>query len=249
VAGIEVSDDLLRGLVFPRAIPPTVANAFRVVQFEQNHGFWIEPGVQHFFEQSHTVLGVVVAWPDVVPLANSLYGIAHGLVTAIVVAWVYWRRPNIFPFVRNVFAFGTALSVVTYNLFPVAPPRLMSGLYYDGKPYHFVDTVFVDGGVNLSFDKYAAMPSLHIVWALITGFTLILLARPLLARLIGVAHPILIFVAVIITGNHYISDCLGGAVIVVIAYLLALFVSRWSSVANFGGRKVATDARPAGLRT
>lgn len=236
VVMIEVSDDLLRGVVFPRPVGPALANALRVMRFEQAHGIWQEPAVQRFFEQSHHVLGLALSWPQVVPLANSLYGVAHGLVTALVAVWLYWRRPQVFPFVRNVFAFATALSVALYNIFPVAPPRLAIGLVYEGRPYHFVDTVFVGGGVNLSFDKYAAMPSLHMVWALIAGATLLIEGRHLLLRVIGVAHPMLIGAAVIVTGNHYFLDCIGGAVVVVVAYMLASLVSLWPAAASFGGR-------------
>jgi hypothetical protein len=236
VTAIEVSDDLLRGLAFPRDIGTTQVNAVRVMDFEQDHGLWIEPSLQQFFEQTHHVLGLAVTWPHVVTVFNSLYGIAHGLVTALVVAWLYWRRPNLFPFVRNVFALATALSVVTYNIFPTAPPRLATGLRYEGAPFKFVDTVFSSGGVNLSFDKYAAVPSLHIVWALIAGLTLVFAARQPIIRLIGLAHPFLMTVSVIVTGNHYLFDCLAAVGITGLAFLIAVLLLRWPKIAYFGAR-------------
>jgi hypothetical protein len=249
VAGVEVSDDLLRGKVFPRDVAETQANAERVVQFEASHNFWVEPAIQRFFEQTHHFLDLSMTWQQVVPLANSLYGIAHGLVTALVAAWLYWRRPKDFAFVRNIFLFSTALSVAVYNAFPVAPPRLATGLRYEGKPFHFVDTVFVGGGVNLSFDRYAAMPSLHVVWALIAGATLVILARPPIIRAIGVLHPVLICTAVLITANHYIADCLGAMAVVVIAYGLALVVSRWQAVALLGARHAGKPDAATNVRT
>ena len=233
---IEVSDDLLRGLVFPRAQGPTQAHAVWVMDFEQDHGLWIEPSLQRFFEQTHHVLGLVITWPHVVTVFDSLYGIAHGLVTALVVAWLYWRRPNLFPFVRNIFAIATALSVITYNVFPTAPPRLATSLRFDGRPFHFEDTVFSNGGVSLSFDKYAAVPSLHIVWALIAGLTLAVAARPLIIRILGLVHPFLMAISVMVTGNHYLFDCLVAVVITAIAYLLSLLLLRWPKIAFVGCR-------------
>jgi hypothetical protein len=236
VTCIEVSDDLLRGLVFPRDIAATQANAVRVMDFEQDHSLWIEPSLQRFFEQTHHILGLAVTWPHVVTVFNSLYGIAHGLVTALVVTWLYWRRPNLFPFVRNVFAIATTLSVVTYNAFPTAPPRLATGLRFDGAPFHFEDTVFASGGVNLSFDKYAAVPSLHIVWALIAGLSLAIAARQPIIRLIGLAHPFLMAISVMVTGNHYLFDCLAAAAITGIAFLISVLLLRWPKIAFIGGR-------------
>ncbi|HWE64364.1 MAG TPA: phosphatase PAP2 family protein, partial [Chloroflexota bacterium] len=132
VVGIELSDDITRGFFFHRPVGPAQENALRVMQFEQSHGFWIEPGLQRFFEQPHHLLGMLIAWPQVVDVVNSLYGLAHGLITCLVALWVFWRRRSLFPFVRNVFLISTAMSVAVYNIFPTAPPRLAIGLRYDG---------------------------------------------------------------------------------------------------------------------
>ncbi len=226
VVGIELSDDTVRGLMAPRPVGPALVNAVHVMDFEQAHGFWIEPSIQRFFEQPHHLFGLMIGWEQVVPLVNALYGLSHGLVTCAFAIWLFWRRRLLFPFVRNVFLFTTALAVLLYNAFPVAPPRLATGLRYAGHPYHFVDTVFVGGGVNLSFDQYAAMPSLHVAWALIVGLTLFWTARPLVVRLFGLVHPVLMSLSVIVTGNHYIADCLGALGVVVVAWLLALLMSR-----------------------
>ena len=153
------------------------------------------------------------------------------------VAWLYWRRPYLFPFVRNIFVIATALSVVTYNAFPTAPPRLATGLRFDGQPFHFVDTVFSSGGVNLSFDKYAAVPSLHIVWAVIARATLAVAAKPVIVRFLGVIHPFMMAISVIVTGNHYLFDCLVAVGISVLALLLSLLLLlRWPKVAFIGAR-------------
>jgi membrane-associated phospholipid phosphatase len=131
--------------------------------------------------------------------------------------------------VRNIFLITTALSVIIYNVFPVAPPRLATGLRYHGHPFHFIDTVFVGKGVDLSFDRYAAMPSLHVAWATIVGLGVAWLARPILLRLLGLVYPFMMGVAVIVTGNHYIADCLGGAAVVVIAWFISILISRLQS--------------------
>jgi len=238
VVGIELCDDIYHGFISPRPIALPQANAVRVVLFEQSHGFWIEPGIQRYFEHVHHLFGLTITWQHVVPLVNTIYGVAHGVVTMAMAIWLFWQHRNRFPFVRNVFIVTTALSVITYNVFPVAPPRLATGLTYHGRPFQFIDTVFVGGGVNLGFDRYAAMPSLHVAWAFIVGVTVFWTARRLGVRLLGIVHPILMFLAVLVTANHFIADCLGALAIVVIAYPVAWLGSKtnvsWITGADAG---------------
>jgi membrane-associated phospholipid phosphatase len=239
VVGIELSDDITRGIIVPRPPGPALANAATLVGFEQDHGLWVEPAIQHYFEHPHQLLLFTLDWGRVVPVVNAVYGIAHGLVTLIFAIWIFWWKPRLFPFLRNVFLFATLLSVIGYNVFPVAPPRLAGGVPYDGGTYHFIDTVFVGRGVNLSFDQYAAMPSLHVAWALIVGLSMAWLVRSLVARILWLAYPLLMSLVVIVTANHYIMDCFGALVVVVAGFALALAASRLApNVANVGGRRI-----------
>src|SRR6185312_8439755 len=135
VVCIELSDDFYRGFISPRAAGLPLANAVRVMDFEQSHGFWVEPGIQEYFKHVHDLLGLTITWPDIILLVNTMYGVAHGVVTMAMAVWLFWRHRNLFPFVRNVFIVTTALSVMTYNIFPTAPPRLATGLSYQGRPF------------------------------------------------------------------------------------------------------------------
>jgi membrane-associated phospholipid phosphatase len=87
------------------------------------------------------------------------------------------------------------------------------------------------------------MPSLHVAWALIVGLILVWTARPLAARLIGLCYPVFMSLAVVITANHYIADCLGAAGVVLIAccltWLLPRLASRFSHTTR---RKGCCDA-------
>jgi hypothetical protein len=239
VVGVELADDITRGMFIPRPPGPARANAVDLVHFEQQHGLWVEPAIQHYFAYPHDLLILTLDWARVVPVVNAVYGIAHGLVTLAFALWIYWRKPSLFPFIRNVFLFATMLSVIGYNVFPVAPPRLAGDLPFNGGSYHFVDTVFEGGGVNLSFDQYAAMPSLHVVWALIVGLTMAWIARSVLVRLLWLAYPLLMSLVVIVTGNHYIADCLGALVVVVAGYILAMAAAIFApGIASIGGRHI-----------
>jgi hypothetical protein len=62
VVGVELGDDIVRGLLVPADRQTAVANALRLVHAESALGLWVEPGVQRFFEQSHGVGNVVLTW-------------------------------------------------------------------------------------------------------------------------------------------------------------------------------------------
>ena len=112
------------------------------------------------------------------------------------------------------------------------PPRLLSdcGQYGACRPgaYPFVDTVSDIGGL-WSFDsgtmqevtnQFAAMPSLHFVWATWCVVAL----RPVLRRrwtqgLIA-AYPVATLFAVVVTANHYWLDAAAGVVLLAAGYLV-----------------------------
>lgn len=227
VAAVELSDELAH------AVLPTVnavagqAHALRVEGFESAHGFWLEPGIQRFFESTHHLLGQTIGWPQLRPIFDTLYGEGHVFITLAFALWIFFRRRALFSFIRNVFLLTNLIAVLLYEVFPLAPPRLAAGLRYDDRPYHFADAFFGGtGGLKIGFNEYAAMPSVHVAWALIVGFTVAWTARSLLLRLAGLLYPLIMLTTVIVTGNHYLSDGLGALAVVTLATLLSLLIVR-----------------------
>jgi membrane-associated phospholipid phosphatase len=87
-------------------------------------------------------------------------------------------------------------------------------------------------------NQYAAMPSLHFAWsAWCTLVFLPSLRRPW-ARILAISYPFLTLFAIVVTGNHYIIDAVGGAVILAVGYLLGrAFTDLWAR------RAAAAEAR------
>ena len=93
--------------------------------------------------------------------------------------------------------------------FPTAPPRLAGvGL---------VDTLRRFSDINIGSprsspfsDPVAAGPrrSRHAGWALEVGIGLVLYARPLWLKTVGVLYPFAVVVTIVVTGNHFIFDAL-----------------------------------------
>lgn len=223
VVGIDIADELSHGRLSRAAVQIAQVHAVHIMDFERAHGFWIEPGIQEFFERTHHILGLTLGWNQVVPVFDALYGFGHVGITFLFALFIFIRRRSLFPFLRDVFLFTTLITLVVYRVYPLAPPRLAGGLFYDGRPYHFIDAVFGSGNsLKLSFDQFASMPSLHMAWALIVGLSLAWTLRPALARIAALAYPPLMLATVIVTGNHYITDALGSILVLAVAFPLAL---------------------------
>src|SRR5579872_7036149 len=65
VSMVEVGDDILRGNFWRPNAHEAFSNARDVATFEASHGFFVEPALQHFFEQSHHLWGFVLTWSAV----------------------------------------------------------------------------------------------------------------------------------------------------------------------------------------
>ncbi len=243
MTGIELSDDVAHALLPNSNAAAGLANAQRMMDFERAHGFWLEPGIQRFFASTHVFLGQTVGWGQVKPIVDALYGEGHVLFTLAFAIWVFFRRRGLFPLIRNVFVLTNLMAVTLYEIFPLAPPRLATDLSYQGRPFHFIDAVFGGGsGIKLGFNDYAAMPSVHVAWALIVGLTVAWAAKPLLVRVLGLLYPLLMLTTVVVTGNHYISDGLGALVVVSVATLVAVLFARRQADGMSPGSPALTDA-------
>ena len=75
----------------------------------------------------------------------------------------------------------------------------------------------VPRGVGSFTNQFAAMPSLHVGWALWCGLQMLRHGKHLVTRLSGIAYPALITLVVVATGNHYLLDAFAGVAVVVLA--------------------------------
>ncbi len=69
-------------------------------------------------------------------------------------------------------------------------------------------------------NEFAAMPSLHVGWALWCGLMLFRFSGDRTVRILGLLYPLTITMVVLGTGNHYLFDCLAGALLLGVGALL-----------------------------
>src|SRR5919198_1430615 len=95
----------------------------------------------------------------------------HFAVTAGVLLWLHQRRPAAFPLVRTTLLLASGLALVGFLLYPTAPPRLADIGVADTVSKGHVD--LNHGLVSSLYNPYAAVPSMHIGYALIVATSLL----------------------------------------------------------------------------
>jgi hypothetical protein len=190
------------------------ANARALLDFEQT--LHLDP--------EHTLQALALGHPWLAQAANLFYLAGHLPVLIAIGIWLFWTRPLAYRWFRNAFLISALLGLSIYILWPLAPPRYLPG---------FTDTLKVAGfdvdgsSVGLFYNPYAAMPSLHVGWALLAGLVVLTVAQMRWLRVAGVALPLLMTLSVLMTGNHFLLDALVGASISLLALLLSAGWITW----------------------
>jgi hypothetical protein len=84
----------------------------------------------------------------------------------------------------------------------------------------------VPRGVGSLTNQFAAMPSLHVGWALWCGWQMVRFGKHLITRVSGVLYPALITLVVVATGNHYLLDAFAGVAVVFLAMVVVAATTR-----------------------
>ncbi|NMO56219.1 inositol phosphorylceramide synthase [Actinoplanes sp. TBRC 11911] len=163
----------------------------------------------------HAVLGH--HW--LVKIANCYYAYVHFPVTAITLIWLYVWRPQHYIRIRRTLAWLTGAALAVHLLMPLAPPRMIAAFGMVDTGRVFGPSVYGSPNGDTLTNQYAAMPSLHVGWAIVIAMAFIGATRSKW-RWLWVAHPILTLAVVLVTGNHYWLDAI--VVTLLLGIVLAL---------------------------
>lgn len=141
--------------------------------------------------------------PWLVQFGNGYYALVHGPALIVTLVWLYARHRSHYPRVRNALAIVTGVCLVI-RLFPVAPPRLLPDLGFVDTGLRYGQSVYGSGTGGLS-NQLAAMPSVHVAWALLVAVAVVAAGHSRWRWLV-VAHPVLTVYAVTVTANHWWLD-------------------------------------------
>ncbi|WP_312018455.1 bifunctional glycosyltransferase 87/phosphatase PAP2 family protein [Streptomyces sp. I05A-00742] len=165
--------------------------------------------IEHGF--NHFVAGV--GWLK--DAMNYYYGTFHFLIPLSLLGFLYLRRPATYRWARTALAIATLMALVGFWAYPLAPPRLMPGRGYIDTANGPQDLSNPDfGALTELSNQYAAMPSLHIGWSLWCGVVIAVVAPRVWMKALGMVYPVLTFLVIVGTANHYVLDAAGGALVV-----------------------------------
>jgi hypothetical protein len=176
-------------------------NAERIVALERRLRIHVEPRLQELLLPRRHLVAVL----------NATYVTLNvGLTVGWLMRLYRLRHPD-FHRLRRAAVLTTLGAQPVFLLFPCAPPRSLDD---------FVDTVVEVSGFDLDtglvaqlYDPLAAMPSIHVAYAVLTAAGLAEASGSRLVRCLAPAYPPLVALVVFGTANHYVLDAVAGAVL------------------------------------
>ncbi|HEY3758391.1 MAG TPA: phosphatase PAP2 family protein [Solirubrobacteraceae bacterium] len=194
-----------------------LAHALGVLRLERTLHLDPELTLNRWLAAHHT-LGLVV---------SDYYDNAHFIVTLGLLGWLWYKRPDIYRPLRNALVTINVLGLLVFWLYPVAPPRMLLGAgFSDVVASTHAFGSWHTGALASDANQLAAMPSLHMAWAVWCSVVLWRLSARLSVRLLALFYPCLTALAVLATGNHFLADVLAGIATAALAVVLVEALAR-----------------------
>ncbi|MDX6676844.1 MAG: hypothetical protein QOE31_896 [Solirubrobacteraceae bacterium] len=206
-----------RGLVNdPEAASTAFANARELIGIERTLNIFVEPSVQAFTAGQQWLLDAT-SW---------MYINAQTSITLGALVWLYLRRNRSFYFVRNMFLVTFGVALIGYAVYPTAPPRFFPEWGFFDAVSDFTGVPQDSVTINNLFNPYAAVPSMHVAFALMVGVPLARLVRWRALKIFWATYPLLVVFVIVATANHFIADAVFGAAAAGIGALAARALGR-----------------------
>ncbi len=202
------------------AVDGRTAAAFQhardLIDIERGMHVFVEPAVQSWAEGSRVV----------VDASSWIYLNAQSSVTVGALVWLYLFRNQSFYFVRNMMIVAMGIALVGYIVFPTAPPRFMPEWGFRDAVSDFTGVPSDSVTVNALFNPYAAVPSMHVAFALMIGWPLAKLVNWRALKVFWTLYPLLVTWVIVVTGNHFLADAFLGASAAGVAAVAARWLAR-----------------------
>ena len=192
-------------------------NAQKVVDVERVCGMHVEPQIQR----------AMLPYPRLLHVMSVAYA---ALNVGLTVGWLvhmFRRRHPEFHRLRRATVYAILGAFPFFRFFPCAPPRKLD---------HMVDTIADVSGIDLEHETIsrfyipiAAMPSIHVTFAVVTGLGMAQTSPRAWVRALGKIYTPVVAFIVFATGNHYILDGVLGVAIGAVSLRLA----RWRRCGRF----------------
>jgi len=185
-------------------------HAVQLWQAERRLHLTVEPYLNH----------LAGAHPLLAEAAGYYYGLFHFIITALVLAWLYLRRPAAFGQLRSALVLATTAANVVFWAWPAAPPRFsVPGMTDILVTRDILGAAHPRGATSL-VNLYAAMPSLHVAWAAWCA-TAIVITTGTRWRHLAWLYPAATILVVLASANHFLLDTAGGLAVAGLGVLAA----------------------------
>ena len=194
-----------------------IENALHIVDAEKALGIYAEQAWQE----------AILDHRAIVRFFNFVYFWLDFPLIAVLGLLLYFRLRPHYTFTRDAILFSGALALISYALFPVAPPRLLPGSGIVDTLQALDNLSYQAQSTEFFVNPYAAMPSLHVGWAFLVAIGVVR-AFPgnRVVLLLAILHPLAQWASTVFTGNHYFLDGVGGIVVAAAGLAAATFMQR-----------------------
>jgi uncharacterized membrane protein YgcG len=186
----------------PLRLAAALGHARDILSFEQSLGISPERSLDNWLA-GHATLGLIL---------SDYYDNAHFIVTLGILGWLWWARADIYRGLRSQLVLINVLAFIVFWRYPVAPPRMLPGFTDVVASTHAIGS-WHSGALASDANQLAAMPSLHIAWALWCAIAVWTATGRIWARSLIAVYPFITAFAVLSTGNHFLLDIIGGALV------------------------------------
>jgi PAP2 superfamily len=176
-----------------------------VIRFQDTIGLPSERSLQR----------LVLRAPWLVRSSNLYYAIVHVPALVATLMWGFFAHRQLYSRLRNTLVITTA-GCLAIQLIPLAPPRMFPELGFVDTGELYGQSVYNALGRGMA-GQLAAMPSVHVAWAVIVSVFAVWFPCRLVWKIVGVTHGVLTVLVVAATGNHFWLDGIVAALIMALA--------------------------------
>lgn len=201
-----------RGLVYENQILPAHDNALDIIELKRVMGLLREGLLQDWFLNNLS---------SAVHVLNWFYILGYWPVVLPVAVYLYVKNREAYYVYRTVALITLGVALVSYELYPLAPPRLVSSIGIVDTLWNYGLDEYHATAETLLYNPYAAIASLHFALAFVVSLYFFRGGGGPIIKLAMVGY--LILMSIVVTGNHYIVDALGSLGAVGVAFLVRSF--------------------------
>jgi len=191
-------------------VSQALAHGRWLLRLEAQLGLDVELAMNRWV-QGHHVIGLAL---------SDFYDVAHLSVTLVVLVTLWWKASPSYPRQRNALVLINVVGFVCFALFPVAPPRMLPKFVDVISTTHAIGS-WHSGALGAQANEFAAMPSLHMAWAMWCAWVAPSAMPKRIGMAVGALYATVTVVAVLSTANHFVLDLVAGAFAFVVCWMVS----------------------------